>query len=421
MISDRLQRSPAQACPTQRTAPPVPAARYTRRRGASLILILAMLSTFVITAAITIDYAYMCLVQTELRIATDAAAKAGAEALFRLEEVSAAKAAAVQYAGLNSVGGASLQIRQEDVTIGQLTWGADGDWTFVADRSPFNAVRVNSRTGGTALHPAIPLFFGRVLGRNNFTPHCTAIAAQEEVAICLCLDRSGSMLFDMSGLANSFAAGNPRLSNYEDGGVVYQYAVSPPHPTASRWAALSGAIDLYFEEVAQANSPPRTGLVTWASEMWLGPPVYKQFEEATLEVAVPSGDQGDWNSNLAHIRNAVRRIGNNPLAGDTNLSAGLDKAVAALSELEVGAFSSKAVILLTDGQWTSGRHPRDAAADARDAGIAVHTITMLTEFQDDIEEVSRITGGRHFRAQNEDELRQAFRDLARSFPVVLVQ
>jgi len=385
------------------------------------MLILAMLSTFVITAAITIDYAYMCLVQTELRVATDAAAKAGAEALFRLEEVNAAKAAAVQYAGLNTVGGASLQIRPEDVSVGQLTWGTDGDWTFVADRSPFNAVRVNSRTGGTALHPAIPLFFGQVLGRNNFTPNCTAIAAQDDVAICLCLDRSGSMVFDMSGLENHFAEDNPRLSDYRAGGVVIRYLISPPHPTDSRWSALSGAVDLYFEEVAQSNSPPRTGLVTWGSDIRLGPPVNRQFEEATLEVAIPSPGQGNWNSNLAHLRNAMRQIGNNTMAGDTNLSAGLDLAVAALSEPQVGTFSTKVVILLTDGQWTSGRHPREAAADARDAGITVHTITLLTDFQADVEEVSRITGGRHLMVQNEAELRQAFRELARSFPVVLVQ
>lgn len=420
MISHRHPRFAARPCSARGAVLPAPGGGAARR-GTSLILILAMLSTFVITAAVTIDYAYMCLVQTELRVATDAAAKAGAEALFRLEEVGAAKAAAVQYAGLNTVGGTSLQIREPDVDVGQLTWAADGNWTFVVDRSPFNAVRVNSRTGGAALHPAIPLFFGRVLGRSNFTPHCSAIAAQEDVAVCLCLDRSGSMLYDMSGLANSYADGNPRLSPYTDGGVVYRYSVSPPHPTASRWAVLGGALELYFEEVAQSSTPPRTGLVTWASDQQMGPPVNAQFTETTLEVAVPASGQGNWNSNLAHLRNAVRQIGDQPIAGDTNLSAGLDAAVQALSEPEVGAFSTKVVILFTDGRWTEGRHPRDAAADARAAGITVHTITMLTEFQADVEEVSRITGGRHFMTQNETELRQAFRELARAFPVVLVQ
>src|SRR5690606_3922412 len=131
--------------------------------------------------------------------------------------------------------------------------------------------------------------------------------------------------------------------------------------------------------------------------------------------------QGNWNSNLAHINNAMRQLGREPMAGETNLAAGLDLAVETLQTQEAGEFATKVVILFTDGHWNAGRHPREAAADARDAGVIVHTITMLTEFQDDVEEVSRITGGRHFMTNNEAELRHAFRELARSFPVVLVQ
>ncbi len=419
MMSHILRPFPATACPVKRLAQT--AGGYAQRRGTSLVLILAMLSTFVITAAITIDYAYMCLVQTELRVATDAAAKAGVEALFRLDGVDAAKAAAVNYAALNTVGGSSLQIREQDVTVGRLTWAADGNWTFAANSSHPNAVRVNSRTGGTSLHPAIPLFFGRVLGRNNFTPGCTATAAQEDIAICLCIDRSGSMLYDMSGLANSYAAGNPNLSNYREGGLLYRYSVSPPHPTASRWAVLGGALDLYFEEVSQYTPPPRTGLVTWAAEAQLGPPDYTSFAATTLNVAIPAHGQGNWNSNLTHINNAMRQLGRAPIAGETNLSAGLDMAVEALSAPETGEFATKVVILFTDGRWNAGRHPREAAADARAAGVIVHTITMLTEFQEDVKEVSRITGGRHFMTNNEAELRHAFRELARSFQVVLVE
>lgn len=421
MTRSRRQRITAWVDSACRSLQKTLSGHAARRRGASLILILAMLSTFVITAAITIDYAFMCLVQTELRVATDAAAIAGAEALFRLEEASVARAAAVEYAALNTVAGVALQLAEQDVSVGHLSWGGDGRWNFVADRSPLNAVRVHSRTGGEALHPAIPLFFGRVLGRDSFTPSCTAIAAQEEIVVCLCLDRSASMLYDMSGLANSYPDGNPQLSSYRDGGVIYRYSVSPPHPTASRWAVLGSALDCYFEEVAQANAPPRTGLVTWASDKWLGPPVYAQYEEATVDVAVPARGQGNWNSNVAHLNNELRRMGRLPLAGDTNLSAGLDKAVEALGAPEVGASSTKVIILLTDGLWNEGRHPREAAIAACNAGIVVHTITMLTDFQADVEEVAQLTGGRHFWTQDEEELRQAFRELARWSPIVLVQ
>ena len=56
-----------------------------KRRGVAAILIVAMLFVFIVTAALTVDIAYMQLIRTELRVSTDAAAKAAAEALARTE------------------------------------------------------------------------------------------------------------------------------------------------------------------------------------------------------------------------------------------------------------------------------------------------------------------------------------------------
>ena len=52
--------------------------RSHERRGAAHILITVMLLAFLVTGAMAIDFAYMQLIRTELRTATDAAAKAGA-------------------------------------------------------------------------------------------------------------------------------------------------------------------------------------------------------------------------------------------------------------------------------------------------------------------------------------------------------
>ena len=68
-----------------------------RPSGAAHIVIAAMLFTFIVMAAMTVDVAYMQLIRTELRTATEAAAKAGVEALIRTQNATAAKAAAVQY------------------------------------------------------------------------------------------------------------------------------------------------------------------------------------------------------------------------------------------------------------------------------------------------------------------------------------
>jgi Flp pilus assembly protein TadG len=109
-----------------------------QRHGAAHVLIAAMLFTFVLVAAMTVDFAYMQLIRTELRTATDAAAKAGAEALARTQDGNAAKAAAVQYAGLNKVGGRTYAITTNDVTLGRVTGQTNGTWTFTANATPFN-------------------------------------------------------------------------------------------------------------------------------------------------------------------------------------------------------------------------------------------------------------------------------------------
>ena len=103
------------------------------RRGAAHVLIAAMMLVFLIAAAMSIDFAYMQLVRTELRTATDAAAKAGAEALARTQDANAAKAAAVAYDNLNKVGGRTFQINANDVTLGRVTGQANGTWTFTAN------------------------------------------------------------------------------------------------------------------------------------------------------------------------------------------------------------------------------------------------------------------------------------------------
>lgn len=107
------------------------------------------------------------------------------------------------------------------------------------------------------------------------------------------------------------------------------------------------------------------------------------------------------------------------MMGATNLSAGLDMAVDVLRGPSSSSFANKVVILMTDGEWNDGRHPVDAAADARDAGITVHCITVLTAHQPDVQQIAAMTGGRYYNTYNEQQLREAFQEIARSLPIVL--
>lgn len=391
------------------------------RKGSSLALIAIMLSSFAIMAAITIDFAYMGLVQTELRIATDAAAKAGAEALSRTENIGSARQAAVDHAAANKVGGQSFQLSTSDVTIRKLVKDQSGDWNFVASVDKPNAVQVNAKTGGDAVHSAVSLFFGSVLGTSSFTPSYSATAGQQDVAVCLSIDRSGSMLFDMSGTDFVYPPNNPRLSSFTSWGALWRNHLSPPNPVGSRWAVLAEAVDVFLEESGKFTPAPRVGLVTWASDYDMPISPHTKYRKSKKEKKVPRHLEYDWATNQAQVKAVVSSLRTIPMMGATNLSAGLDDAVKSLLDPDVGSFSSKVIILMTDGQWNDGRNPIDAAKDARDAGIVVHTVSMLTGYHPDMAAIAEMTGGKYYRTSNAQELSDAFRELARSLPIVLVE
>ncbi len=392
--------------------------RSAARQGAAHFLIAAMLFTFVITAALTVDYSYMQLIRTQLQSSADAAAKAGAEALSRTEDPAAARSAAIAYAAKNKVGGKPFSITAQDVIIGRVSAGADGKWQFSENGSPANAVRINGRVAETAAHKAIPLFFAPAIGHQKFSTTAQATAGQQEVEVCLCLDRSGSMLFDMSGADWVYPTGNPMLSGFTAWGDVWRNHLSPPHPTASRWAVLRDSVDLFLSEAATFSTPPRVALVTWGTDytMPISPNTF--YPSSAVDFSLPASSTSS-STNFSGVRSAVYARNTIPMMGGTNLSAGLDRAVSVLKGTNSKSLSGKVIILMTDGQWNDGRHPSLAATDARAAGITVHVVSMLTAAQADLQQIADITGGKYYWTTNQTQLRAAFRELARQLPVVI--
>lgn len=391
-----------------------------QRSGAAHILIAAMLFTFIIMAAMTVDIAYMQLIRTELRTATDAAAKAGAEALVRTQNGNAAKAAAVQYASLNKVGGQPFRITQNDVTLGRVTGQSNGSWTFTANSTPFNSVRVNAKIGNGGATAAMPMFFAPALGQAPFATTSQATAGQQEVEVCLCIDRSGSMMFDMSGDDWAYPSPNPLLypaRNYPS--TMYRNYCSPPQTTASRWAVMRSAVNTFLNEAGQFQYPPRTALVTWSSAMTLPYFPFTNYTLVDTDFNLPSVVNYSWSSNRTAIESSIATRSASAIGGGTTLSAGLDQAVQVLTGTNGRSLSKKVIILLTDGMWNAGRDPVLAAQDASAAGITVHCVSMLTSTQATLTQVASITGGQYYATSDSAQLQQAFRDLARSLPIVL--
>lgn len=157
------------------------------RCGAMLPLVAVGLVIFTVVMVFSVDIARMHLVRAELRLATDAAARAGAEALSREQNSSAAVNAAVRIGGENFVGGRELSLSGADITLGSATPSGGGKFGFNAGGSPTNSVQVNSDPGN------VRLFLGGMLGRNSFRPTMDAVAMRLDRDIALVLDSSGSM------------------------------------------------------------------------------------------------------------------------------------------------------------------------------------------------------------------------------------
>ena len=391
------------------------------RAGSTTVMVSMMLFVFIITAALTIDVAYMQLIRTELRSSTDAAAKAAAEALSRTESEDDARQAALDYAALNLVAGAPLVLGNEDIQFGRVTPNESGGWDFDAAGTPANSVRVQGRLADDAATKPIKLFFAPALGHDDYSTASSAVASQQDVEVVLCLDRSGSMLFDMSGVAWVYPTPNPNLSSWTYWGTTWRYHLSPPEPTESRWAILANAVDLFLDEVGSLDPQPRTSLVTWGSDYQMPISPYTDYVSAQIDYALPSRLSHNWSQNKSGIQSAISNLGSIPMMGGTNLSAGLDEAVSVLSGAGASSLSNKVVILLTDGEWNYGRDPVQAAQDAADAGVTVHTITMLSNDASTMRQIANATGGKYYDARNQTQLRTAFAELARSLPVVLTE
>src|SRR5687768_15600002 len=90
----------------------------SRRHGAMLVLVAVCLPLCIIMAAFAVDVAWMQLARTELRTATDAAARAGAKELSLSQNTNTARDRAIEAALRNRVAGEPLKLRNGDIEIG---------------------------------------------------------------------------------------------------------------------------------------------------------------------------------------------------------------------------------------------------------------------------------------------------------------
>ncbi|MEZ6136863.1 MAG: vWA domain-containing protein [Pirellulaceae bacterium] len=337
------------------------------RRGAMLILVAFVIIILLIGAVFSVDVAYMHMVRAELRTATDAAARAGSEALARTQNPAAARAAAIDAAARNNVAGDGLTLRPGDVRIGGLTSTASGRFTFDPGGNPLTAVSVVGRRDNSSADGSVPLFFARIFSTNQFEPVQEATAAASVRDVALVLDISGSM--------------------------------STITSTGTRLSDLQAAVNIFIDEV-QVSSP----------HTFLSLVSYSTTPNKEVELT----------ANFADVRSRVNNFTANGFTAIGNaLTMGSDSLA---SDPLTRAFAAKTIIVMTDGNHNTGPSPNVTVSTAVARGHQVHTITFSPGANQTLMQsvASATSGGQHIHADDAADLAQAFRDIARSLSVVLV-
>lgn len=427
------------------------------RRGVMLVFVLVLLTIVLVMVVFSVDIAFMQLSRTELRAAVDAAAKAAAgELTLSNGDKKKATARGILAASENIVSGEPLVLEKSDFEFGQTRKSVTGEYVFQANLQPFTAVRVTAEKSASSKSGPVKLFFAPMFGSDTFSPTQVAVAAHAKQEMVLAVDRSHSMAFDDSGVSwnypseiNAIDFNLDGVRNFNDRFLSY------PHPNESRWSYLLTAVDSFFDIIEQRDQPPRVAMVTWASALDASSYEYSLTGEIVPAVTqvtsleqttgprvsravgpplVALNNKLSFTEMFTNLRNkfptphtthgqanldALFTYGSRHMHGGTNASAGIDAAVSIL-ETEGDPDAKKVIVLMTDGQWNKGRDPVEAAADAKDKNIIIHTVTFLDAAeQTTMIQVAQITGGQHYHASSAAELKAIFEELATNVPVAL--
>jgi Ca-activated chloride channel homolog len=380
------------------------------RKGAMLVLVAVTLVIFFITAAFSVDMAYMFLAREQLHIATDAAAKAAVVGLSQGNNQATATQKAINYAAANNVCGSPLTITSANVSLGKVAYAANGQWAFDANGTPKTAAQVTAQK-------TVSLFFAPVIGTNSFAPTKSSTAAFVRNKWCFVFDRSGSMIFDMSGTDWTYPSPiGYHPSNFPHTSSPYPPSIYTPSATASRLANLRSGATVFLTELT--NSPGGTsqnqvGMVTFGASGSTDCSFSSNYTPITNKLsAYISTDI--WQSGIAN-------------AG-TNMLDGLNDAVQLFVSSDDGTPWNKIIIVFSDGNWNSGTgntqpsssNPLNMVSSANSNHITIHTVGLFTN-NTTMQQLASQTGGQYFYVTTGADLQAAFKKLAQTIPVILTQ
>lgn len=427
------------------------------RRGV-IILLTAFLLLFLLgMIAFAVDLGMIANTRTELQMAADAAAYAGAGGL--VTGTATATAEAQTFYAANRAGGSQLTNSSLGLTFGM--WDSTTR-VFTAGGTQPNAVKVVSNISNS------PLFFGAVFNRTNYNMTATAVATYMPRDIAIVLDFSRSMCFDSSFdnigvLSQSTIEANMRRIWFDLGSPVYGTLTLTPvsYGTASTGNSTviknfkldkvtypypSGSWNAYVDFVQTDSTVNAAGYrnkyggltliqywQTWQAQASQTPtlcntsqqPVtsvkdavdvflsYLQAHSTDDRVSLTVYTYSDLTAILeqsltkvfTNISSKCRARQAGHYYGGTNISAGMNKGrLDLVANARVGA--KRMMILMTDGEanMPSGNPTTDKAAciteanSAAAAGIPIITITVGADADSALmQQIADITGGAYFQ------------------------
>lgn len=368
------------------------------------IIFIALISL----SGLAVNLAYIELVRTEQRLATDASAKAALVVLSQTQSATQARQMARDIAALHRVGGRSVVLADGDIQIGSSTRQANGEYTFAQSNSNSNtvtnSVKVTSNLSRLAGGGA-PTILPSWIGTDLYVAEQSATSTRIEMDVSLVVDRSGSMAWTLGATRFTYPDAPA------DSSVIQNY-FQLPHATLSRWSALSRSVDVFLSVLNESPIRTRVALASYASNFTFG----------IWTSRVASIDQ-TLTTDYTRIRQGLDTIASQPLIGNTNIAAGLREGINALNDTNTTRItSSKCIILLTDGLLSQGDDPVALATIAREMNIRIHTIAFSA--QADVSLMRRVAeagGGQTYYAPDAASLESAFRTIAATLPNMLTQ
>ena len=342
--------------------------QYCDRQGAMLPLIAVAIVILFVAAVFAIDVARIHVVRSELRTATDAAARAAVESLGRTESEADAIEAALAIARLNPVAGEPLDLDPDQIVFGSAQQNADGTFTFSegtgSDPNAIaNSVRVLGERTSTSPNGEVGTFFGGLFGVDNFETTQSATATRLDRDIALVLDKSGSMNTD------------------------------------NRFAGLLDGVSVFVSELNASKPRENVSLI-----------VYDIFPQKLL------GLSEDLDAFLPEV-NAQTPSGFTGIG--RAMEVGLDSV---LNDPNASRLALRSMIVMTDGRQNRGIKPLVVAEKCRRANVVVHTITFSAGANQQLmQDVADLTGGTHLHADNNAQLAEAFQRIARQLQVLLIE